>query len=123
MAAKPEPTPTAVQPEVIDKPEGPALAAIVAAGAGAFTLGILTTLAEMNARIKAFLTFYDPVGPLSGKTTLTVVVWLLCWGALHLGLRNKQVESRKVAAATFVLIGLGLVGTFPLFFQAFAASE
>ncbi|MDQ0732369.1 hypothetical protein [Arthrobacter sp. B1I2] len=68
------------------------------------------------------MTFYGPVGPLSGKTTLTVVVWLLCWVALHLALRKREVEGRRVVTASLVLIGLGLglVGTFPMFFQAFS---
>ncbi|MGX1161427.1 hypothetical protein FBY31_0192 [Arthrobacter sp. SLBN-100] len=123
MTPKVEPTPTGARLEPADKPEGPASAAILAAGAGALSLGILTTLAEANATIKAFLTFYDPVGPLSGKTTLTVVVWLLCWGALHMALRKREVEGRRVVTASLVLIGLGLVGTFPIFFQAFAHAK
>ena len=120
MTPKVEPTPTGARPAPADKPEGPASAAILAAGAGALSLGILTTLAEASATIKAFLTFYGPVGPLSGKTTLSVVVWLLCWGALHLTFRKREIGGRRVVAASLVLIGLGLVGTFPLFFQAFA---
>jgi hypothetical protein len=43
-------------------------AAIVAAGVGALSLGILTTTAEASTGINDFLSFYDPVGPLSGET-------------------------------------------------------
>ncbi|MEV3936793.1 hypothetical protein AB0K52_12555 [Glycomyces sp. NPDC049804] len=104
----------------IDKPEGPIKAALLAVGIGAFTLGLLTTCAEANEAVKDFLDFYGPVGPLSGKTTVTVVVWLVVWGVLHLAYRKQEVESRKALAVSLVLIGLGLLGTFPVFFTAFA---
>lgn len=110
-------------PEYTDKPEGPIAAAILAAGIGAFALGILTTLAEANESIKEFLNLYDPVGPLSGKTTGAVIIWLVAWAILHLMYRTKAVESRKELAASLVLIGLGVLGTFPIFFQAFAPAE
>jgi hypothetical protein len=104
----------------IDKPEGPIAAAILAAGLGSLALGILTTLAEANENFKEFLNLYDPVGPLSGKTTGAVIVWLVAWAVLHVAYRNKAVESRKELAISLVLIGLGVLGTFPIFFQAFA---
>jgi hypothetical protein len=107
----------------VDKPEGPIAAAMLAAGIGSFALGVLTTLAEANERIKEFLNFYDPVGPLSGKTTGAVAIWLAAWIVLHLMYRDREVESRKELAISLVLIGLGLLGTFPVFFQAFAPPE
>ncbi len=109
--------------EATDKPEGPVAAAILAAGIGALALGVLTTLAEASQPIKDFLNFYDPVGPLSGKTTWAVAVWLVAWVVLHLIYRSKPVESRLALAVSLVLIGLGVVGTFPVFFQAFAPAE
>lgn len=106
--------------DTADKPEGPIAAAILAAGIGSFALGLFTTLAEASEGFKEFLNFYDPVGPLSGKTIGAVVVWLLAWAVLHLAYRHKTVESRRGLAVSLVLIGLGLLGTFPIFFQAFA---
>lgn len=106
-----------------DKPEGPIAAAILAAGIGSLTLGLLTTLAEANERVKEFLNFYDPVGPLSGKTVGAVAVWLAAWIVLHVVYRGKAVESRRELIISLVLIGLGLLGTFPLFFQAFAPPQ
>ena len=103
-----------------DKPEGPIAAAMLAAGLGAFALGLLTTLAEASESIKEFLNLYDPVGPLSGKTIGAVVVWLIAWAILHVMYRAKGVESRKALAVSLILIGLGVLGTFPIFFQAFA---
>jgi hypothetical protein len=116
-------TGASVSPEVeyAEKPEGPVSAAILAAGIGAFALGVLTTLAEASEGIKNFLNLYDPVGPLSGKTIGAVIAWLIAWAVLHLMYRGKAIESRKALTASLVLIGLGLLGTFPIFFQAFAA--
>ena len=103
-----------------DRPEDPIATAMLAAGLGAFALGLLTTLAETSESIKEFLNLYDPVGPLSGKTIGAVVVWLIAWAILHVMYRTKDVESRKELAVSLILIGLGVLGTFPIFFQAFA---
>ena len=107
---------------LLDTPEGPVAAAILAAGIGSLALGLLTTLAEADETIKEFLSFYDPVGPLSGKTTGAVIIWLIAWAVLHMLYRHKAVESRKELVVSLVLIGFGALGTFPLFFQAFAAA-
>lgn len=126
MASNPNPAtgaPAGEQLEYVDKPEGPVAAAILAAGIGAFALGVLTTLAEASTGFKDFLNLYDPVGPLSGKTIGAVIVWFIAWAVLHMMYREKAVESRQALAASLVLIGLGVLGTFPIFFQAFAPAE
>lgn len=124
MTSDPDTTPTAREPgDYADKPEGPVTAAILAAGIGAFAIGVLTTLAEASEGFGDFLSVYEPVGPLSGKTIGAVVVWLVAWAVLHLMLRDKATESRKALTASLVLIGLGVLGTFPIFFQAFAPAE
>lgn len=107
--------------EQMDKPEGPIAAAILAGGIGAFALGIMTTLAEASTGFKDFLNFYDPVGPLAGKTTYAVAIWLVAWIVLHMAYRDKEVESRSALTASLVLMALGVLGTFPIFFQAFTA--
>lgn len=103
-----------------DRPEGPIAAAIIAAGLGATALGILTTLAEASTSVKSFLQFSDRVGPLSGKTTLAVAAWLVTWAVLHLLYRSKSYESRRALTVALVLIALGVLGTFPTFFESFA---
>jgi hypothetical protein len=124
MASNTESGATASEPvDYTDKPEGPIAAAILAAGFGALALGTLTTLAEASENTKEFLNLYDPVGPLSGKTIGAVIIWLIAWAVLHMIYRTKLVESRKELAASLVLIGLGVLGTFPVFFQAFAPAE
>lgn len=102
-----------------DKPEGPIAAAILAAGIGGLALGVVTTLAEASTSIKDALNWSNPVGPLSGKTTVSVLVWLAAWAVLHIVYRRKAYETRRALIISLILIGLGIVGTFPTFFQAF----
>lgn len=98
---------------------GSAAAAILASGIGSFALGLFTTLAQAIAPIRSALNLYDPAGPLSGKTTVAVVVWLVAWAVFHSLWRNQQVNFTKVYIATLIMIALGLLGTFPPFFEAF----
>lgn len=107
--------------EFPDKPEGPVAAAILAAGIGCLALGVFTTLAEVSTGLKDWLTFNDDVGPLAGKTTMAVVVWLIAWVVLHVMYREKPFETRRALAIALVLVALGVLGTFPVFFEAFAS--
>jgi hypothetical protein len=117
-----QPSNTETGPEGIDypqRPEGPIAAAILAAGVGSLTLGVVTTLVEASASIKKSLTLSNAVGPLSGKVAITIGVWFVVWILLHLVYRNKPYETRRALTIAFILIGLGVVGTFPTFFQMF----
>jgi hypothetical protein len=102
-----------------DRPEGPIAAAILAGGVGALTLGVVTTLSEASTGFKNALNWNNAVGPLSGKTIVTVLVWLAAWAVLHLVYRRKPYETRRALTIALILIGLGVLGTFPTFFQAF----
>jgi len=102
-----------------DKPEGPISAAIIAGGIGCTALGLLTTLAEASKGMSKWLQWSDRVGPLSGKTTVTVLVWLVAWAILHVVLRRRPYETRRALTIALVLIAVGVVGTFPTFFQLF----
>jgi hypothetical protein len=104
-----------------DKPEGPISAAMIAAGVGAAALGLLTTLAEASTTVNDWLRFSDSVGPRSRKTIVAVVVWLLAWLTLHIALRNKPYETGRALTICLILLGLGILGTFPTFLQAFTA--
>ncbi|HEX6326902.1 MAG TPA: hypothetical protein VFZ72_10045 [Jiangellaceae bacterium] len=108
-------TPTALQ----ERSEGPAAAALLAAGIGVAALGVATTLAEASETVKDWLSLTDSVGPLSGKTIFAVVVWLVAWIVLHPLLRRGRLGA-GVLIATGILVLVGLVGTFPIFFEAFA---
>jgi len=109
--------------ELVDKPDGPGAAAILAAGIGIFVLGLLTTLNEMSEGIHTFLDAFDGdggVGPLSGKTILATVAYFGSWAVLWVLWRNKDIDLKRTF---WIGLGLGVVGTvlmFPPVFQAFA---
>jgi hypothetical protein len=114
-----QPDQVQAKPEAV-RSEGPAAAAVLATGIGALTLGLLTTVAEMSETVSGWLDLNSRVGPLSGKTTVTVVVWLVSWVLLHRVMRDHGRLTAGVLTATAVLLGLGLLGTFPTFFELFA---
>jgi hypothetical protein len=104
-----------------DKPDGPVAAALIAGGIGAAAVGFFTTLAEANSGAKSWLEWNAAVGSLSGITSMAVVVWLVAWAGLHRVSKVRPVEFRTAFIVTLVLVGMAAVGTFPTFFQAFAA--
>jgi len=101
-------------------PNGPGLAAVLAAGLGVFYLGFLTTLNEMAAGVHDWLIFQDRVGPLSGKTTVAGIAWLVSWAVLHTVWRKREVPFLPVAVLTAVLIVAGNVLMFPPVFERLA---
>jgi hypothetical protein len=102
-----------------EPPSGPAAALILAGGIAVFCMGLVTTLGEASTGIADGLEWNDRVGPLSGKTLITVIVFALAWALLTVLWRRSNPSLRSVTIASVVLIVLGLVGTFPTFFQAF----
>jgi hypothetical protein len=92
---------------------GPAAAAMLAAGIGAALLGSVVTCAEAILPLRQALTFSKAVGPLSGKTTVTMVAWLGVWAVLHWRWRERHLPFRRMAVAIVVLVLVGLLGTFP----------
>ena len=87
---------------------GSAAAAVLAAGVGCLALAVLAFAGDKSAAIKVGLNFYKPTGPLSGVTTLALVVWVVVWVILEVRWRSKTVAAGRVAG-----IGLGLLLTFP----------
>jgi hypothetical protein len=100
-------------------PSGPAAALILAGGIAVFCMGLVTTLGEASTGISDALEWSERVGSLSGKTVITVIVFALAWALLTVLWRRANPPLRSIAIASAVLIVLGLVGTFPTFFQAF----
>jgi hypothetical protein len=107
--------------EEVDRPTGPVAAALLATGIGAFTLGLFTTLSEASTGIHDFLQFTDEVGPLGGKTILAVVAYFGSWAVRHALWRRQNPVLRPILIAAAVLTALGILGTFPIFFQAFTS--
>jgi hypothetical protein len=105
---------TAVAP-----PTGPAAAVILSVGLASLVLGVLSTLTAASTSVSSFLTLSNRVGDLSGVTTLATVIFFGSWALLALAWRRADPPLRTVVIVTAVLLGLGLVGTFPPFFHAF----
>ena len=116
------------------KPNGPVVAAFLAAGVASLAIGIGVVLNEASAAIKgaigidfnAFLQFDKSfgfgagVGPLSGKVGLAIIAFAVSWVLLHLWLRRREVNFRTGFGVTLVLVGLGFALTFPPIFKLFA---
>lgn len=94
-------------------PNGPGAAAILAAGIGCAAVGVVTLAAEVSEGIHELLVFYNPVGALSGVTTVAIVIWLVAWLVLSRLWLTKTVALGPVNLAAFVLLAVGLVLTFP----------
>ena len=117
---QPQPSAPAERPApAIEKPEGPVVAVLIAAGIGALVLGILTVWAEASVGFKESLAYNDRVGPLSGKTIWAAVAFLVSWALLTLVLRRRRLDLVKATAVTVVLLALGYLGTFSPFFRIF----
>lgn len=104
-----------------ERPFGPAAAVLLATGLGALVLGLLTTINEASEGMHDFLQMYDRVGPLSGKTILAGAVFFGSWGILTAALRRGNPPVKPVLVATAILLVIGFVLTFPIFFTAFAS--
>ena len=92
---------------------GSGAAAILAAAVGCFALALLACAGDKSAAIKSLLIFYIPTGPLSGVTTVAILIWLITWGILEWRWRNRTVAAKRIAGIAFALLGLSLLLTFP----------
>ena len=92
---------------------GSAAAAILSAGAGCATLGILALAGDASPTIKTMLTFYNPTGALSGVTTMAIVVWLVSWFVLGRQWQRRTVNLAKINVMAFAGLAIGLLLTFP----------
>jgi hypothetical protein len=92
---------------------GPAAAVVLAAGISCFALGLVSVLAEASGFVSDALTLSDPVGPVSGLSTVTTAAFFLAWGSLAIVWRRGDPSLGRVATVSGVLVCLGLLGTFP----------
>jgi len=76
-------------------------------------------LAAASAPVKDTLNWWRPAGPLTGKTGVGVIVFLVSWGCLHRICRRKKTNFARMTTIAVVLFGLGLLGTCPAFFELF----
>ena len=106
-----------LQTKTEDLPNGPVAAALLAGGIGSAALGIITTLYELNDKssFAQSLVWNKGVGALSGKTTIPVIIFFISWVVLHFIFRGKETNFSRIATIAFVLLAIGLIGTFPPF--------
>jgi hypothetical protein len=102
-----EPTETVV-------PTGPIWSAILAASIACSALGVLGVLTEIFPVVSKMLTFVKSSGDLSGATTVSLAIWIAVWILLHRTWKSRSITMpRLVFTASFLLILVGLAGTFP----------
>lgn len=97
-------------------------AAFIASGIGATALGLMIVLTEMKAGagLKTALTWTTPVGPLSGKTGVAVLAFVISWVVLHFTFKKRAVTLTTSFIIAVILIVIGLVLSFPPVFDLFA---
>jgi hypothetical protein len=96
-------------------------ASMIASGIGSLVLGIAIVLAEVSPDIKSFLTWNKGVGPLIGKTGVSVIAFVLSWVVLHYVFQRKATNLTTSFIITVVLLVLGLLLTFPPVFMSFGS--
>ena len=92
-------------------PNGPAAAAILAAGIGCGAVGVLSFAGDASDSIGRMLNIYNPTGTLSGVTTVAIIVWLV----LHRMWRTRAIAMGGINVAAFTLLLVGFLLTFPPF--------
>ena len=99
------------------RPNGPAVAALLAGAAGVFFLGLITFIDAAAEGVHEWMQFQNRVGALSGKTTMTGVTWLVVWAILSAVLWRRNVRLEWVWAIVIVLLVLGNLQMVPPIFQ------
>ena len=101
-----------------DLPNGPGMAAILAAAIGCGTLGAFDFLGDAVPGIGRWFTFYSPTGTLSGVTDSAIVVWLVSWYVLSRRWRDRNVAAGPISIVAFLLLLAGFLLTFPPFMDS-----
>ena len=108
-----------ISPNVPSLTNGSGAAAILATAIGFFALAVLACAGDKVAALKSWLVFYNPTGPISGVTTVAILIWLITWRILERRWRNRTVAVRRIIASALALLGLSLLLTFPLVVDLF----
>jgi len=98
---------------VMMMPNGPGVAAVLAAGIGCFAMGAAAVLADKVPALARMLNIYRATGPLSGVSTAAIVVWLAAWAAFHHRWQRRNVDLGRTNRIAFVLLACGALLTFP----------
>jgi hypothetical protein len=104
-----------------DVKTGPAAAAFIAGGIGAGALGLIVPISEAIPAFKTSLAWNSGVGPLTGKALIPTLLFFVVFVVLGLAFRDKNVNLRIALTVGFVGLIIGLLGTFPPFYDLFTA--
>jgi hypothetical protein len=94
-------------------PNGSGAAAMLSAAVGSFVLAAIAFAGDKSVYIKNSLNFYKPTGPLSGVTTIAILVWLCTWGILEWRWGNRAIPIGRITWASLALLSLSVLLTFP----------
>jgi len=100
------------------RPNGEAVAALLAAMLGMLTLALVNQRTAMSAGVNAWVhsigKLWMPgaqgIGPYSGKETLALVAWIVGWAVLHPALRRREMSLSRWLIV--FLLGVGIATTF-----------
>jgi len=120
MSAEPTTSNPSSASEPITTANGSAWAALVSAGIGCAGFGAFTMLSECSKAMGKFLNWYNPSGALSGVAICAIVVWLAVWAVLGTRWQSQRLQNeRKLMICTVVLVLVGILTTFPPFYELF----
>lgn len=94
---------------------GKGAAAIAALGIGCLALGVFSFSGDAVPAVAALLNVWNPTGPLSGVTSLAILVWLVVWFILSRSWAARDVNFKQVNWTAAAMIIAGLLLTFPPF--------
>ena len=94
-------------------PNGSGAAAMLAAAIGSLVLAVIALAGDKSVPIKNSLNFYKPTGPLSGVTTVAIVVWLAAWGFLEWRWGKRTVAMSRINRVSVAILALSILLTFP----------
>ncbi len=112
---------TTLAKQTNEKVNGPVAAALLAGGIGSAAMGLITLAFEINDK-SAFaksLNWYKPVGGLSGKSTLAVIIFFIAWAILHFVWKDKETDFARISSIAIALLVVGLLCTFPPVWKLF----
>jgi hypothetical protein len=98
-----------------EKVNGPVSAALLAGGIGSAAMGLITLIYEIDDK-SAFaksMTWNKGVGGLSGKSTLSIIIFFVAWAILHYLWKDKDTNFARISSIAIALLIVGLLGTFP----------
>jgi len=109
-------------------PSGIAVAALMASMLGMLTLAVVnvftTASKDFNAWVHGVGKLWMPgaagIGPYSGKETISLVVWLATWVALHYALRERELKLSTWLVVFLVGVGVATTLIWPPVFEYLA---